>query len=107
MSKIFQRKTRIHYINKHLLESFVVCLIIPDRNEDSNFFVFIGSLNTDNSKVFTDIKMNPTELIKVSRKRRNIISNDESNQRRKRSLSSYDIYNTDPVFTYDFLLNYF
>lgn len=41
--------------------------------------------------------MNPGEFIDVARKRRNADFNDGSNRRRKRALSSYDIYNTDPV----------
>lgn len=43
------------------------------------------------------MKMNPNELIKLVRKRRNIHLNDQINQRHKRALSTYDFYNNDPV----------
>jgi hypothetical protein len=44
------------------------------------------------------MKMNPNELIKLARKRRNIHLNDQINQRHKRALSTYDFYNTDPFY---------
>jgi hypothetical protein len=41
--------------------------------------------------------MNPIELINIARQRRTVNLNDRSNQRPKRALSTYDIYNEDPV----------
>jgi len=60
-------------------------------------FYFLESIDTDNSEIFSDMKMNPNELIKLVRKRRNIHLNDQINQRHKRALSTYDFYNNDPV----------
>ncbi len=54
-------------------------------------------MDTDNSKVFSDIKMTPNELTDVIRRRRDVKLNDESNRRRKRALSPYDFYDTDSV----------
>ncbi len=62
--------------------------------------LFLESVNTDKSKVLTDMKMNPNELINLARLHRNIHFNDRLNQRRKRSLLKYDLHNTDPVRFY-------
>jgi hypothetical protein len=59
--------------------------------------LFLEPVDTDLSQVFSDFKMTPNDLTNLARKRRNINLNDESNQRRKRALSTYDFYNTDPV----------
>jgi hypothetical protein len=42
--------------------------------------------------------MNQNELTKLARKRRNIHFNDRSKRRHKRALSTYEFYNTNPVF---------
>ncbi len=66
----------------------------------SNFFrifLFLEPVDTDNSKIFSDIKMTPNELTDVIRRRRDVKLNDESNRRRKRALSPYDFYDTDSV----------
>jgi len=55
-------------------------------------------VNTDDSKVFSDVQMNPKELTDILRRRRDIKYNDESNRRRKRALSPYDFYNTDSFY---------
>jgi hypothetical protein len=60
--------------------------------------LFLEPVDTDLSQVFSDFKMTPNDLTNLARKRRNINLNDESNQRRKRALSTYDFYNTDPVW---------
>ncbi|CAF1116562.1 unnamed protein product [Adineta steineri] len=55
-------------------------------------------VDTDDSKIFSDIQMNPNEFTNFARKRRNINLNSESIQRRKRALSPYDLYNIDPLY---------
>jgi hypothetical protein len=55
-------------------------------------------VDTDDSKVFSDIKMTPNELTNIVRRRRNIKLNDETNRRRKRALSPYDFYDTDSFY---------
>jgi hypothetical protein len=55
-------------------------------------------VDTDNSKIFSDIKMTPNELTDVIRRRRDVKLNDESNRRRKRALSPYDFYDTDSFY---------
>ncbi len=47
--------------------------------------------------------MNSNELINLLRKRRNIHFNDHFKNRHKRSLSTFELYNTDPV-SFDFFL---
>jgi hypothetical protein len=54
-------------------------------------------IDTDDSKVFSDIKMTPNELTDV-RRRRDIKLNEETNRRRKRALSPYDFYDTDSFY---------
>jgi len=54
-------------------------------------------VDTDDSKVFSDIKMTPNELTDV-RRRRDIKLNEETNRRRKRALSPYDFYDTDSFY---------
>lgn len=62
-------------------------------------------VDTDNSKVFSDIKMTPSELTNVIRRRRDVKLNDESIRRRKRALSPYDFYDTDSFYDpYDDLI---
>ncbi|CAM4783329.1 unnamed protein product [Rotaria magnacalcarata] len=56
------------------------------------------SVDTGNTNAFTDIVMNPDEYINLARKRRNINLNSAFNQRNKRALSLYDLYNTDPFY---------
>ncbi|CAF3224974.1 unnamed protein product [Rotaria socialis] len=56
------------------------------------------SVDTDKTNAFTDIIMNPDEYINLARKRRSINLNSASNQRNKRSLSLYNLYNTDPLY---------
>ena len=53
--------------------------------------------DADDSQVFSDLKMNPTELTDIVRRRRDVKSNDESSRRRKRALSPYDFYDADSV----------
>ncbi|UJR15396.1 hypothetical protein I4U23_002344 [Adineta vaga] len=55
---------------------------------------------TDDSKTFTEIKMNQNELANLSnqRRRRHVLFNDHSNQRHKRALSAYGLYDTDPLY---------
>jgi hypothetical protein len=55
-------------------------------------------VDTDDSKVFSDIKMTSNELTDVIRRRRDVKLNDESNRRRKRALSPYDFYDTDSLY---------
>jgi len=55
-------------------------------------------VDTDDSKIFSDIKMTPYELRDVVRRRRDVKLNDESNRRRKRALSPYDFYDTDSFY---------
>lgn len=55
-------------------------------------------VNTDDSKIFSDIKMTPNELTNVVRKRRNVKLIDESNRRRKRALSPYNFYDTNSFY---------
>jgi hypothetical protein len=55
-------------------------------------------VDTDDSKVFSDIKMTPNELTNVIRRRRYVQLNDQLNQRRKRALSTYDFYDTDSLY---------
>ena len=59
--------------------------------------LFLEPANTDDSKVFSDIKMAPNELTDILRRRREVKFNDQSSQRRKRALSPYDFYDTDSV----------
>jgi hypothetical protein len=54
-------------------------------------------MDIDDFQVFSDIRMNPSELSNVQRRRRDVKSNDPLNRRRKRALSAYDLYNTDSV----------
>ncbi len=61
------------------------------------FFFSIELVDTDDSKVFSDIQMTPNELTDIVRRRRDAKLNVETNQRRKRALSPYDFYDTDPV----------
>ncbi|CAF1217590.1 unnamed protein product [Rotaria sordida] len=56
------------------------------------------SVNTDNTNVFTDTIMDPTEFTNLARKRRNIKLNPGSKQRQKRALSLYNFYNNDPLY---------
>ena len=53
----------------------------------------------NNAALFTDVKMNPNELIHLQerRRRRQINRNDEFRQRRKRALSSFDFLDGDLV----------
>ena len=58
------------------------------------------AVDTDDSVVFSEGKMNPSELSTILRRRRDVKANDQSNRRRKRALSSYDpydLYDTDGV----------
>jgi hypothetical protein len=55
-------------------------------------------VDTDDSKVFSDIQMNPDDLIDIVRRRRDAKLNVETNQRRKRALSPYDFYDTDSLY---------
>lgn len=67
-------------------------------------FSFIDSVDTENSNVFTDFKMDPDELKTVARKRRFINLDPKPNQRRKRALTAYDFYDEeDPVRTKSFV----
>lgn len=59
--------------------------------------LFLDPVDTDDSLVFSEVKMNPSELSTILRRRRDVKANDQSNQRRKRALSSYDLYDTDGV----------
>ncbi|CAF2592472.1 unnamed protein product [Rotaria sp. Silwood2] len=56
------------------------------------------SVDTDNTYVFTDSKMDPLEFSNLARKRRNIKLTQGSKQRRKRASSIYDFYNNDPLY---------
>ena len=72
-------------------------------------YLFLAIVDTDNSKVFSDIKMSPSELTNIVRRRRNIKLNDELNSRRKRAISPYEFYDSDAVlitFTYSKKENY-
>ncbi|CAF1161203.1 unnamed protein product [Adineta ricciae] len=61
--------------------------------------------NIDDSNVFSDIKMTPNELTDIVRQRRDVKLSMESNRRRKRALSAFDLYDTDPLsHPYDDLL---
>jgi hypothetical protein len=62
------------------------------------YFILLEPIDTDDSKVFSDIKMTPNELTDV-RRRRDIKLNEETNRRRKRALSPYDFYDTDSVLS--------
>jgi hypothetical protein len=55
-------------------------------------------VDTDDSKIFSEIQMNSNELTDIVRRRRDVKLNDESNRRRKRALSPYDFYNTDSYY---------
>jgi hypothetical protein len=61
------------------------------------YFLLLEPVDTDDSKVFSDIKMASNELTDVIRRRRDVKLNDESNRRRKRALSPYDFYDSDSV----------
>ncbi|CAF0824446.1 unnamed protein product [Adineta steineri] len=62
-------------------------------------------VDTDDSNIFSDVKMTPSELTEIVRRRRDIKLNTESNRRHKRALSPYDFYDTDPLYNpYDDLL---
>jgi hypothetical protein len=78
--------------NKHVLHTKIqeTSAKIHD-NEDK-------PVDTDDSKVFSDIKMTPNELTNVIRRRRYVKLNDQLNQRRKRALSTYDFYDTDSLY---------
>ena len=54
-------------------------------------------VDTDNSKVFSDTKMTPGELVNIVRRRRDVRLNNELNSRRKRALLPYDYYDIDSV----------
>lgn len=63
-------------------------------------------LGLDDKSLFSDLQMNPTELATIlhRRRRRNVKLMDPLNQRRKRSLSSYDLYSSESVhFTSSFI----
>lgn len=60
-------------------------------------FPYLEPVDTDDSKVFSDIKMTPSDLSNVRRRRRDVQIHDQFNQRRKRALSPYDFYETDSV----------
>lgn len=62
-----------------------------------NVLLILETMDADDSQVFSDLKMNPTELKDIGRRRRDVKSNDESSRRRKRALSPYDFYDTDSV----------
>jgi hypothetical protein len=55
-------------------------------------------VDTDDSKVYSDMKMSPNELIDIVRRRRDVKLNDQSNRRRKRALLPYDFYDTDSFY---------
>ncbi|CAF0857524.1 unnamed protein product [Adineta ricciae] len=62
-------------------------------------------VDIDDSNVFSDIKMTPNELTDIVRRRRDVKLNMEPNRRRKRALSAFDLYDTDPLYhPYDDLL---
>ena len=63
-------------------------------------FSYLEPLDTDDFDGFTEMKMKPSELTNLAnqrRRRRHASSNDQANQRRKRALSSYELYDVDPV----------
>ncbi|CAF1141971.1 unnamed protein product [Rotaria magnacalcarata] len=51
------------------------------------------SINTDDSKLFSDIKMTPNQQTDIVRRRRDV----KLNTRRKRAASPYDFYDTDSL----------
>lgn len=63
------------------------------------FFFVLEPVDTDDSNVFSDITMTPSDLMNVRRRRRDVKFNDQSNQRRKRALTPYEFYETDSVLT--------
>lgn len=63
----------------------------------THFHFVLEPVDTDESKVFSDIKMTPSDLMNVRRRRRDVKLHEQFNQRRKRALSPYDFYDTDSV----------
>lgn len=61
------------------------------------FFSFEELVDTDDSQLFTDVKMVPNELMQLGRRRRHLTLQDKFPQRRKRALSPFNFYDTDPV----------
>ncbi|CAF1341661.1 unnamed protein product [Adineta ricciae] len=58
-------------------------------------------LDNDDFDGFTEMKMKPSELTNLAdqrRRRRHVSSNDQANQRHKRALSSYELYDVDPLY---------
>lgn len=55
-------------------------------------------VETDDSNVFSDISMNPTELSSIVRRRRSLRRDDQSNNRHKRSLTPYDLLDDDEIY---------
>jgi len=55
-------------------------------------------VDTDDSKVFSDIGMTSSQLTNLVRRRRDVKLIDQLHQRRKRALSPYDFYDTDSFY---------
>lgn len=66
-------------------------------NSSSLSFSPSEPVDTDDSRVYSDIQMTPLNLKNILRRRREIRLNDPSSQRRKRALSPYDFDETDSV----------
>lgn len=62
--------------------------------------LFLEPTESLKSSVLADIEMDPDELTELARKRRMILSNDRLQRRNKRSLSTYDLYDINPVNQY-------
>ena len=61
---------------------------------------YLEPADTDDSDGFTEMTMKPNELTNLAnqrRRRRHVNSQDQPNQRHKRALSTYELYDVDPV----------